>query len=226
MNIVVPQLNHFIHGGMYYREATVKAGTLVVGCTHKKESIAILISGAIKQIDGDKEYIVEAPAIVKTESGSQRYAYAIEDTIYATVTTIDANTLSDAEDESYEEKPINRAINDDYKSFLIDSNVTDEDIKKDMELVDVYTYENNNLHIDISGVDGYGVFTSRDFSVGDIVGYAFIDDKKTVYGRYINHSPYQNVYYDSNGNIIALYDLIEGQEIFFNYRDYTNRRLI
>lgn len=225
MNVVVPQLNHFIHGNMYYRESTVPAGALVVGCTHKKDAIAFLISGSIKQIDGDNHYIVDAPAIIKTIAGTQRYAYAITKTTYATVTKCDTTDIDNVEIEMYEEKTINKEISDQYNSMMIGYGIDDDIVKKDMELVDVIEDDIDGVYIDKSGIEGYGIFLSKNFNAGEKIGSAIKDKKKTILGRYINHSCYPNVFYDRNMNIIARYDLVEGQEIMLDYSIVLDRLL-
>lgn len=221
MLVIVPKIKEFIHGSMYYREATVPKGTLVVGCTHKKDGIAFLLKGSIKQIDGDKEYIITAPSVITTISGSQRYAYALEETIYSTVTSTESENIDNIEQEMYEEKSINTLVREDYNSMLLGYGLDDNLVKEDMEKHEVVKLESKYFQIEDSGISGKGLFTKKSIKAGTYIGDAISNGIKTTLGRYVNHSMYPNIYYNFNEDkigVYTLYDLEKGTELTSDYR--------
>lgn len=217
----IPEFEHYIHCGMYYRKTKVKAGSMIVGCGHKFGSISILLSGKIMQVDGENKYEAIAPFTTKTEPNSKRYAIAIEDSEYLTVTRTDCTDLSIIEKELYEEPSINEYVRNDYKQLLIESNLAQKDVENDMNSIDVDYSELDGVDVRESSIDGEGVFTSQDFLNGEVIGVAYENNIKTILGRKVNHSPMPNCFYiNNNGSIelVALYNISNDIELTVNYR--------
>lgn len=83
---------HRFGGGIYAREITIPAGTLLTGKLHKTEHLNIVSKGRIVvwTEDGMKE--VAAPFTMVSRPGSKRVGYALEDTVW---TTLHATTETD-----------------------------------------------------------------------------------------------------------------------------------
>lgn len=222
----VPQTTEFIHGNIYYRSTRVPAGMLVIGCGHKKDSVAILLSGSIKQIDGDNTYIIVAPSVVQTYAGSSRQAYAITDVEYATVTHTEIEDIIEIEDEMYTEKSINKTVRDDFNEMLLGYGLNDDDVAEDMDKFNTEVEVSSTYRIEESGIEGQGVFMSVDIEKGESIGVALIGDNKTMLGRYVNHSPFPNSYYNDNFELIAIDDIVKDVELTVNYRATLDKLLI
>lgn len=104
-------LKHMFSDGMYVREVTVPAGTLVIGKIHKHQHPAFLLKGeaiVVTEYDGIKE--MKGPCSFISEAGVKRAVFAKTELIW---TTVHLN-LDNKEDLEEIEKE-NIAIN--YKEF-------------------------------------------------------------------------------------------------------------
>jgi len=80
-----------------------------------------------------------------------------------------------------------------------------------------------------SFIEGKGIFATADFSIGDVIGPARIDGKRTVLGRYTNHakSPNakfivghdKNIYLMATSKIFGCRGGFNGDEITVDYRE-------
>jgi hypothetical protein len=76
--VEVPLVHHFAPG-VYLREAVMPAGALVIGHKHKHAGLNIVLTGsALVKIDG-KICEIKAPCIIKSEAGTRKIAYVIEE---------------------------------------------------------------------------------------------------------------------------------------------------
>jgi hypothetical protein len=82
--VEIEPVHHFAHG-IYAREITIKAGTLLTGKIHKTEHLNIVSKGriAVWTEDGMKE--VAAPFTMVSRPGTKRVGYALEDTVWTTI---------------------------------------------------------------------------------------------------------------------------------------------
>ena len=114
-NIVVEQdthlfpLKHTFADGIYVRQMSMDAGTMVVGAIHKHLHVWFLLSGhiAVATEDVVEEYV--APCYVVATPGTKRVIYANEDSIFVNIHKNPSNTenIQELEDElvsrNYEE---------------------------------------------------------------------------------------------------------------------------
>ena len=81
--IELPVLHDF-QPGLYLRRILMKAGTLVIGKTHKTEHLNIVMSGSASVlIDGEVKFI-KAPYVFKSGIGIKKVLYIHEEMIWAT----------------------------------------------------------------------------------------------------------------------------------------------
>lgn len=82
--VEIPPVHHFADG-IYAREITIPAGTLLTGKIHKTEHLNIVSKGRIVvwTEDGMKE--VCAPFTMVSRPGTKRVGYALEDTVWTTI---------------------------------------------------------------------------------------------------------------------------------------------
>lgn len=82
--VEIEPVHHFA-SGLYAREITIRAGTLLTGKIHRTEHLNIVSQGRIIvwTEDGMKE--VSAPFTMVSRPGTKRVGYALEDTVWITI---------------------------------------------------------------------------------------------------------------------------------------------
>ena len=77
-------LNHFAPG-VYLREFSAKAGTLVVSEMHRTEHFILFLTGSLSVMTENGVEYIKAPCIQRTMPGTKRIAYFHEDSSCMTV---------------------------------------------------------------------------------------------------------------------------------------------
>ena len=97
-------------------------------------------------------------------------------------------------------------------------------------------YSNKKFSIGKSDINGKGVFASKDFKEGELVGMAVTDeeavtdtvnfrDARTELGKYLNHQNKENAALKSENNTLNIYTNVpikKGDEITVNYKKGPN----
>jgi hypothetical protein len=78
-------VKHYFSQGVYAREITIPAGTLLTGKIHKFEQLNILSAGEISVLTEDGIKRVEAPFTVVSPPGTKRIAFAHTDCVWTTI---------------------------------------------------------------------------------------------------------------------------------------------
>lgn len=111
----------------------------------------------------------------------------------------------------------------DYQLFLSENNITDDFVRmisqdtSSQMLLDHYY----SVSVRPSEIEGQGLFADKDIKSGMGVVPALLDGKKTIGGRFTNHSGEPNAELRSIGGnkyLIALRDIKANEEITTNYR--------
>jgi hypothetical protein len=89
--VEIEPVHHFAQG-LYAREITIKAGTLLTGKIHRTEHLNIISKGRIVVLTEDGMREVAAPFTMISRPGTKRVGFALEDTVW---TTIHATTETD-----------------------------------------------------------------------------------------------------------------------------------
>lgn len=98
-----PVTTHHFHGGMYGREVYRDAGVLVVGRVHKKAHFYQLLSGSVLITqEGEQPMRVDAPALLKSNPGTERAVFALTPATCITWHATSATTPEEAEAELLE----------------------------------------------------------------------------------------------------------------------------
>jgi hypothetical protein len=82
-------IRHFFSPGVYAREITIPAGTLLTGRIHKYTQLNILSGGEISVLTDDGMKRVCAPFTVVSPPGTKRIAYAHSDCTWTTILATD-----------------------------------------------------------------------------------------------------------------------------------------
>lgn len=82
----VPQVEcpvrHHFAPGMYAREITIPAGTVLVGAVHKTENLAVLSQGRLLLATQAGPVEIRAPHILTVKPGDKNSATAMEDSVW------------------------------------------------------------------------------------------------------------------------------------------------
>lgn len=81
---VIP-IRHYFSPGVYAREITIPADTLLTGRVHKYEQLNILSGGEISVLTQDGMKRVKAPFTVVSPPGTKRIAYAHTECTWTTI---------------------------------------------------------------------------------------------------------------------------------------------
>lgn len=77
---------HRFADGLYAREITIPAGTLLTGKIHRTRHLNIVSAGRIAVwSEGEPVRIIEAPFSFVAEPGTRRVGFAYEDTVWTTI---------------------------------------------------------------------------------------------------------------------------------------------
>lgn len=71
--------------GIYMREMTIPAGSILVGAVHKTKHAVIVSGGRIAVDSGAGVVEMAAPLTFASEAGAERVGIAMEDTVFTTV---------------------------------------------------------------------------------------------------------------------------------------------
>ena len=91
-------LRHWFCNGMYAREFSVPAGTLLTGAVHRHDSIAVMQQGRVRVVNADgTEQDIVAPATFVQSAGLKRVGLVLEDMVWTTFHVCQATTVEAAE---------------------------------------------------------------------------------------------------------------------------------
>jgi len=82
-------VKHYFSPGVYAREITIPAGTLLTGRIHKYAQLNILSGGRISVLTDDGMKDVEAPFTVVSPPGTKRIAFAHTECTWTTILATD-----------------------------------------------------------------------------------------------------------------------------------------
>lgn len=214
---------HRFGPGIYIREVYLPAGILAIGHRQKTEHLNIMLKGKVLMAVGDgslKE--IEAPLIFTGQPG-RKVGYIVEDTVwqnvYATEET-DIETLENTyldksitwqehEAEASEFRYASRQEDrDDYAEFLKETGLTESFIRGESEDESdmIAMPPGYNVSVRKSDIEGKGIFMTYPAKAWDLIGPASIQGRRTILGRYTNHSKNPNAVFmkDSNGDIYLM----------------------
>jgi len=90
---------HYFAQGLYAREITIPAGTLLTGKIHRTQHLNIISQGDISVLTEQGPKRVQAPCTLVSPPGTKRVGYAHSDTVW---TTIHANPTEETDVEVLE----------------------------------------------------------------------------------------------------------------------------
>lgn len=233
-------LEHYFENGMYARVMQVPKGVIISGKIHTTGTIGVLCKGAMR-VWGEDGIMrtVKAPYIHTAKPGHKRVGLAIEDVVWVTIHRTDLTDLDQIEKDEFSVeqggvdmfdfatgklKPQYELDRRDFHAMLAEYGVSAEMVARET------AYEADRIDVDLSvlgaelklsKIDGFGVFATKTFDSGELVGVANFEGLRTQFGRYVNHSANPNVFpvVDGQNIVFVANTRIEpGREITTDYR--------
>jgi len=238
-----PIIHHF-GPGVYAREATMPAGSLVVGHYHRFEHLNVFLKGHLTMFNENGSTTdMKAPIIFNSPPG-QKCAFIHEEAVWMNVYSTDETDVETLE-KTYLDKDrspswnkwddiLNNQSNrlpdiNDYKNLITSLGFTEEAIRLEVEKETdqiAMPLGDYKAMVSKSQIEGKGVFATANIKKGEIIGPANIEGKRTPFGRYCNHARYPNakmVFCGDNINMVAIKSItgckggFVGEEITTNY---------
>lgn len=75
-------VSHHFAPGMYAREISLKAGTVITGAIHKTEHFIVVSKGRLKIVTDEGATEVTAPHLMRCTPGMKNAVYALEDSVW------------------------------------------------------------------------------------------------------------------------------------------------
>lgn len=195
-------------GGVYARELFIPKGTLLVGKLHMTEHLNICLQGDLTFMTADGPKRIKAPAMFSSPAGTKKLAYANEDSIWVNVhpdmglepdQIIDAITVNTFAE--YEKLLVHASFKNTIAAFGLD-----EDTVRAVS-VDESTLNSTPLDgVDVreSQIEGLGLFAVRGFAADEQICTALVGGKRSLAGRYSNHSPAPNCRFSMVDDVLWL----------------------
>lgn len=96
------ETKHYFADGMYCRELTQPAGSLVVGKVHLREHFFILTSGSLRVVNENGIRDLEAPCVMVSNPGTKRVILAVTHAVYVNVHRTSETDIDKIEEELIE----------------------------------------------------------------------------------------------------------------------------
>lgn len=244
---------HSFGPGIYIRQITIPAGSFAIGHHQNFEHMNIFLKGKVTVLDknGATETL-QAPMMFIGQPG-RKIGFIHEEVVWLNVYSTNEKdvekleayllTKSDSWNEIVENINFQNFLK--YESDKIDFDKVIKELGVSKELVkqqsenedDQIELPNGSYQIKVgmSNIEGKGLFATSNFSAGDLIAPGRIAGKRTIAGRFTNHSlnPNAQMRQGDNGDIflIALKDIsgckggLDGEEITINYRDAVKLNL-
>lgn len=226
--ITMPQVDtpvrNTFSGGVYARELFIPKGTMLIGKVHLTEHLNICLQGDLTFLTVDGPKRIKAPAMFSAPAGTKKLAYANEDSVWVNVHP----AITDDPDQIVDAITVNSF--GDFDRLMS---------KADLEFkVSVYGFTPERMHeisvdestldaapidgveVKDSAIHGHGLFATKDFAPREIICPARKDDKRTLAGRYSNHSPTPNCNIecvDGAYMLVALREIEADEELTTDY---------
>lgn len=96
-------LEHWLVGGLYFRQITIPADTLATGAVHRRDHVSVMVSGDMTALTDRGMERVMGYCKWQGRAGQKRVGYAHADTVWLTVHRCNAETVEAAEAELFED---------------------------------------------------------------------------------------------------------------------------
>lgn len=207
--VACPVAHHFAPG-LYIRELSVQAGSIVVGHQHRTSQVNILLRGTV-QLWRDGGFVrLTAPQFLIGPPGA-KIAYVEADMVWCNVFATDETDIERLESTLFDRSDACLAYNtaafdaacqahqtdrDDYVGMLNDIGWTADAVSeisdRTDDLIDMPQPYAPYIVVRASPIDRYGCFVTIPIEAGRLICPMRIGSSRTPAGRYCNHSAVPN----------------------------------
>lgn len=237
---------HRFGPGVYIREVSIPAGSIAIGHHQNFEHTNVFLKGRVTMLkeDGSLEEI-KAPMIFAGKPG-RKIGVIHEDMVWLNVYATDEKdvekleakllTKSSTWNESVKIKSDCKLLTSladraNYDAFRTEFSLSEEMIRRQSENESdmcELPFGGYSIKVAKSNIEGRGLFSTAEFKAGDLIAPARISGKRTIAGRFTNHSANPNAEMRrSGGSDIELFAVRsisgchggeDGEEITIDYR--------
>ena len=238
---------HRFGPGIYMREVTIPAGAIAIGHRQKTEHLNIFLKGKITALNDDGSVVeLTAPMIFVSQPG-RKIGVAHEDVVWMNVYATNETSVERLEEmfldksevwtesEASRVSGLKRKIDqDDFLAACKEIGVDPSDVRKISEnnddMMDL-PFGGYKIKVGKSHIEGQGLVATADIEPGEVIAPARIGDKRTIAGRYTNHSKEPNArmvwtrHFPNDIGLIATKKILgchggqDGEEITVDYRE-------
>lgn len=236
---------HRFGDGLYLREVHIPAGTVAVGHHQNFEHTNILLKGRVTMFNGDGSTTELAAPMVFQGKPGRKIGFIHEDMIWINVYATEEQDIDaletryltktqgflDSKSLETAKRLTNDFVKNDFESMLAEIGVSEGVVREQSENLDDQTnLPSGSYKIKVSDslIEGKGLFATADISIGETIAPARISGKRTIAGRYANHSPIPNaemllgesgdIFLVSKAEISGCRGGFDGDEITVDYR--------
>jgi len=239
-------VTHHFGPGVYLRQVTVKAGHFAISHRHRYPHTNLVLAGAIamRQDDGPI-HVVAAPHFYVAPPG-RKMGLAIYDLVWVNIFPTEETDVEKLEARLFDKSPVfwdlaekiylereasHIADRVDFHALLAEWGITPEQAREASEREDdlIGMTPSWGIVIRRSPIEGRGVYTQLRTLPGEIIGPARLCGKRTLIGRYANHSLRPNARFvrDPNGDALLVAtktiepfcsETVPGDEVVVDYR--------
>lgn len=235
--LLMPQVDietfHTFLPGVYERKIVIPPWTVLTGAAHKTAYRVRLESGTIAVNTDDGVSVLTGPVEFYVSSGAQRAGRVFDDPVVWVDIYQNPDNITDIlalEEMLYEipecglasSRTAEQRARVDFAAFLHQAGISqpalDEIVNTDDETIET---ELPGIERKKSKIHGIGMFATRSFSKGDAVCPGRVSGRRTLAGRWINHSVDANiepVSFDGDIFAVAKTDIHQGDELLVDYR--------
>jgi len=238
-------VTHHFGPGVCFREVLISAGTFAIGHHHNHEHMNMMLTGRATFLNDDGTtseltapqmfiskpgrkiaFIHEDMRFINVFPTSDQDVEAIEDH-YLTKSDVWLNALTAADSVKRLRHEVDIA---DFEKAISEYGFSKESVKEISEnhsdLIDL-PFGQYKIKVGSSTIEGKGLFATADIQPGEVIAPSRIGDKRTIAGRYVNHSLNPNaemVLTETGMDLVATMEIngcrggYDGEEITTDYR--------
>lgn len=220
---VIP-IKHYFSPGVYAREITIPADTLLTGRVHLYEQLNILSGGEISVLTADGMRRVKAPFTVISPPGTKRIAYAHTECTWTTILATEEKDPDKIEAQFTVATEQEFLDFSDFVAAIAEYGFDPETARRISENTsDQIEMPNGSYKFTVtaSEIEGLGVIATNSIASKEIIGPARINGKRTPLGRFTNHAKHPNAKMAMNGSdidLVAVNSIGRDEEITIDYR--------
>ena len=244
---------HRFGPGVYIREVTIPAGTLAIGHHQNFEHMNILLKGRVTVLNDDGTTSDLAAPMMFVGKPGRKIGYIHEDMVWLNVYPTEETDVEKLEghfitksDEWLQTAIARNSVlmlqsgvdQKDHAEVLKEYGFTEDQARNQSEnesdMIDL-PYGGYKIKVGQSRIEGRGLFATSDIEAGETIAPARIVGKRTIAGRFANHSKSPNAMMVQRGagdiDLIATRPILgchggqDGEEITIDYRQALNLTL-